>query len=141
MGGYGAFKWALSRPEQISAAAGLSTANFSTSKFGEMLQRPQFLRLVFGDEPQEGIDNDLYHLIEQCDKAPGPKPKFFQNCGTEDFLYEHNVELKQAFERSSLEYRYEEEPGKHDWAFWDKTIQDVLAWLPFKELTENEASG
>jgi S-formylglutathione hydrolase FrmB len=21
-------------------------------------------------------------------------------------------------------------PGVHDWAYWDATIQDVLAWLP-----------
>lgn len=132
MGGYGAFKWALSRPDQLAAAAGLSTANFSTAKFAGMLQRPQFLKLVYGDAPQEGTDNDLYHLIERCNKAPGLKPRFYQNCGTEDFLYEHNIELKQAFERSSLDYRYVEEPGTHDWAFWDKTIQDVLAWLPLK---------
>ena len=21
-------------------------------------------------------------------------------------------------------------PGAHDWAYWDRKIQDVLAWLP-----------
>ena len=23
-------------------------------------------------------------------------------------------------------------PGAHDWAYWDTTIQDVLAWLPLE---------
>ena len=23
-------------------------------------------------------------------------------------------------------------PGEHDWAYWDATIQDVLAWLPLR---------
>ena len=26
-------------------------------------------------------------------------------------------------------------PGAHDWAYWDVTIQDVLAWLPLKGAT------
>lgn len=132
MGGYGAFRWALSKPDQIAAAAGFSTANFSTMQFRNMLQQAPFLKFAFGEGSQEGTENDLYHLIGQCDRAPGAKPKFYQACGTEDFLYEHNVELKQAFESSSLDFTYAEEPGVHDWAYWDKTIQDVLAWLPLE---------
>lgn len=130
MGGYGAFRWALSKPDRFAAAAGLSTANFSTLKFREMLQGPRFLDLVYGDKPQDGTDNDLYHLIRTCGQSAGEKPKFYQTCGTSDFLYDHNLELKAAFESSSLIFTYREEPGTHDWAYWDKTIQDVLAWLP-----------
>jgi len=126
MGGYGALKWALSRPDQFAGAAGMSTANFATMNWGE--QRPEFMKLVFGEGSPEGTHNDLYHLINQCDQVSGPKPKFYQNCGTEDFLYAANLDLKSAFEKSSLDYTYSEEPGLHDWAFWDKTIQDVLAW-------------
>lgn len=128
MGGYGAFKWALSRPNQIAAAAGMSTANFATMNWGD--QRPDFLKLVYGDAPQEGTNNDLFHLIGKCDHTADLKPKFYQNCGKEDFLYSPNLELKSAFERSGLDYMYSEETGVHDWAFWDKTIQDVLEWLP-----------
>ncbi|GIO16619.1 tributyrin esterase [Cohnella xylanilytica] len=133
MGGYGAFKWALTQPDRFAAAAGLSTANFSTAKFGEMLRRPRFLELVYGTASQEGTDNDLYHLIRKCSEAAGEKPKFYQTCGTSDFLYEHNLELKNAFEASTLDFTYDEEPGTHDWAYWDKTIQDVLAWLPLRK--------
>lgn len=136
MGGYGALKWALTKPDQIAAAAGLSTANFSTMTFGDSLQRAPFLRNVFGEESQEGTDNDLYYLIKQCEKADGPLPSIYQTCGTADFLYEQNVELKQAFERSALNFTYLEEPGTHEWGFWDKTIQDVLAWLPLKNGNE-----
>jgi putative tributyrin esterase len=133
MGGYGAFRWALSKPDQIVAAAGLSTADFSSMKFRSHLPNAKFLNLVFGEGSQEGTENDLSHLIKQCEQAPGPKPKFFQNCGTEDFLYDNNIYLKEAFQNSTLDFTYAEEQGVHDWAFWDKTIQDVLAWLPLKQ--------
>lgn len=133
MGGYGAFRWALSKPEQFSAAAGLSTGDFSSMKFRSHLPNAKFINLVFGEGSQEGTTNDLSYLINQCDKADGEKPRFYQNCGTEDFLYQLNTDLKESFERSSLDFTYVEEPGIHDWAFWDKTIQDVLAWLPLKQ--------
>ncbi|AZN42502.1 alpha/beta hydrolase [Paenibacillus albus] len=132
MGGYGALKWALTKPEQFAAAAGLSTLNCATAKFKEMLERPRFLNLVFGDQPQEGTGNDLYHLISKCSESAGENPKIYQTCGTNDFLYEHNLDLKAAFEGSNLDFTYHEEPGSHDWAYWDKTIQDVLRWLPLR---------
>ncbi|MBS4218058.1 esterase family protein [Bacillus sp. FJAT-49711] len=134
MGGYGAFKWALSKPNQFAAAAGLSTANFSSSKIMQEWNSPDFLRLVFGEEPQEGTENDLCHLIEQCDKLSESKPKFYQSCGKEDHLYKYNLDLKEAFMNTDLDYTYTEESGVHDWAFWDKTIQDVVRWLPLKQL-------
>ncbi|WP_337033867.1 alpha/beta hydrolase family protein [Paenibacillus illinoisensis] len=130
MGGYGAFKWALSKPDMFAAAAGLSTGNFPFWSAGPDGEFPPFLRLAFGDGPHAGTDNDLYHLIQSNDRTTGPKPAFYQACGTNDFLYDLNIDLKEAFERSSLDYTYAEEPGVHDWAFWDKTIQDVLKWLP-----------
>lgn len=133
MGGYGAFKWALSKPDQFAAAAGLSTSNFASTELIKDWENPDFLKLVYGDEPQEGTNNDLYYLIEQCQKRSGSKPSFYQTCGTEDFLYKYNLDLKEAFARTDLDYTYTEQPGKHDWAFWDKTIQDVLHWLPLSK--------
>ncbi|MFS0725794.1 alpha/beta hydrolase [Paenibacillus sp. 1P07SE] len=132
MGGYGAFRWALSRPDQFAAAAGLSTANFSTAAFREKLGGAPFLRYVFGDESAENTDNDLYHLIRRCDEGTTPKPKFYQCCGTGDFLYEENKALRDAFAASALDFTYDEEEGVHDWAYWDKTIQDVLKWIPLE---------
>lgn len=127
MGGYGAFKWALSKPEQFTAAAGLSTANLIYKDENSPLNNDLFL--AFGEEAA-GTENDLFYLIEKCQQMDGPKPKIYQCCGTEDFLYERNLQLKEAFEKSSFDYTYEEEPGEHEWGYWDKKIQDVLSWLP-----------
>ncbi len=126
MGGYGAFKLALKKPDQYAAAASLSgavnIANVDTSS-------PDF-RLIVGDKQLAGSDDDLLWLIKQVDQQDGLKPSLYQCCGTEDFLYEDNQVFREAAKKSSLPYQYEEEPGTHEWGYWDKKIQDVLAWLP-----------
>ena len=62
--------------------------------------------------------------------SDGLKPKLFQACGTEDFLYRDNVRLRDHIQALGLALTYEEHPGTHNWAYWDQTIQHVLRWLP-----------
>jgi S-formylglutathione hydrolase FrmB len=129
MGGYGALKWALKRPDMFAAAAGLSTGN--PPKIGD--GRP--VRLAFGQDQVEGTEHDLIRMIEELDKSDGPKPKFYQSCGTEDFLYDKNAAVRAAFEQSGLDYTYTEGPGVHNWDFWDGQIREVLKWLPLPNRT------
>ncbi|MCL6443973.1 MAG: esterase family protein [Alicyclobacillus sp.] len=130
MGGYGAFKWALQKPDQFAAAASLSG---SLNKARPAPQLSHDFRLAFGDEPVAGTPNDLFWLLEQVEKREGPKPKLYQCCGTEDFLYEDNLLFRSACERTQLDYTYDEGPGQHEWGYWDAKIQDVLAWLPLRK--------
>jgi S-formylglutathione hydrolase FrmB len=53
-------------------------------------------------------------------------------CGTEDELLEDNRALHRHLLESSLEHDYAEQPGAHDWAYWDAAIRDVLDWLPLE---------
>ncbi len=126
MGGYGAFKLALAHPEQYAAAASLSGA-LNVAKAPPSREE---MRRVFGFEDFAGTPNDLLWLLSQVDRGTGPKPQLYQCCGTEDFLYEDNQVFKRAASATSLTYRYDEEPGTHEWGYWDAKIQEVLAWLP-----------
>lgn len=129
MGGYGAFKWALRQPERFAAAASLSGALNMAQRSNTM----QDYRLIFGDEGMEGTEDDLMWLLGQRDTESDSKPKLYQCCGTEDFLYEENVVFRDACKGTSFELTYDEGPGAHDWAYWDSKIQDVLAWLPLNK--------
>ncbi|MFW5433444.1 alpha/beta hydrolase [Paenibacillus apiarius] len=130
MGGYGAFKWALSHPDRIAAAASLSGAvNMANPYFREDMM-PLDYKLIYGEADIKGTRNDLFHLLAECGRKEGAKPKLYQCCGTEDFLYEDNVLFRDAAQQTALDYTYEEGPGTHDWAYWDARIQDVLRWLP-----------
>jgi putative tributyrin esterase len=131
MGGYGALKWAMSRPEAFAAAASLS-GGVNRAKRPTDPARARDYHLVFGDKPVAGTENDLFHLVDRLDKSSGPKPKIYQCCGTEDFLYQDNLLFRDACLKTSLDFTYNEGPGVHDWAYWDAKIQDVLAWLPLR---------
>ena len=78
----------------------------------------------------KGSDNDLLYLAEKVAKSNGPKPMLYQCCGTEDFLYEDNIVFRDWANELGLDLTYEEEPGTHEWGYWDKKIQRVLEWLP-----------
>lgn len=127
MGGYGAFKLALRCPEKFCAAASLSGClNISNldSDFSEDF------RCIFGDSKKiEGSDNDLFYLAKKIAESDGLKPKLYQCCGTEDLLNEDNRKFFSFCKKMQLDLTYEEEPGEHEWGYWDKKIQCVLEWL------------
>lgn len=132
MGGYGAFKLALRHPERFAAAASLSGALDMAveDKTSDPIWRAE-LQTIFGELNQmAGSDNDLFYLASQLAKSDEPQPKLFQWCGTEDFLYDHNVRFRDLVETLPLDLTYTEGPGDHSWRYWDEQIQNVLAWLP-----------
>ncbi|KOY17775.1 alpha/beta hydrolase [Paenibacillus xylanivorans] len=135
MGGYGAFKLALRKPDQYAAAASLSGAldmvAHMDNRIVKAVSDAEFKR-IFGPKI-EGSENDLLHLLEESKVIQGPKPLLYQCCGTEDFLYEENQAFRQACAQTDFQLTYEEEPGGHDWGYWDEKIQNVLKWLPLRE--------
>jgi putative tributyrin esterase len=133
MGGYGAFKLALTHPDRYTAAASLSGAVdirdevVANERHGEAWL--DGMRNVFGDLSKvPGSKHDLFVLAKKAAKAP-VKPRLYQCCGTEDFLYAGNVRFRDAMRKLPLDLTYEEGPGDHVWAYWDKMIQNVLAWM------------
>lgn len=134
MGGYGAFKLALRCPERFAAAASLSGAlNMGSPKHQAESAPPEIVRdlkLIFGETGLARQEDDLLWLLERRAREGTVLPKLYQVCGTEDFLYEDNRVFLDACRRLGVPVTYREGPGGHDWAFWDRWIQDVLAWLP-----------
>ncbi len=134
MGGYGAFKWALRRPEQFAAAASLSGAlDMAGHIHRATVEPPEFFRLIYGDEEITGTPEDLLWLLEQSGQMK-EKPALYQYCGTEDFLYEDNQAFRSKCEEVGYrDHTYVEGPGDHVWAYWDEYIQHVLEWLPLRK--------
>lgn len=131
MGGYGAFKLALSCPNRFSAAASLSGA-LDIDSIAKQRDPIEFQR-IFGDLDQfAGSRNDLFQLAEEVGQGEGPSPMLYQCCGTEDFLYQDNVRFRDHCRTLKLDLTYEEEPGSHEWGYWDQKIQNVLSWLPIR---------
>ena len=135
MGGYGAFKLALSHPDSYAAAASLSGAVDIREVVKPVKNDPANkawqaeMRTVFGDlRKVPGSKHDLFTLVKKVSGAP-VKPRLYQCCGTEDFLYNDNLRFRDLVRKLPLDLTYEEGPGEHNWAYWDKMIQRVLAWM------------
>ena len=97
MGGYGAFKVALSHPDRYAAAASLSGAVDMARRIANLDQIDPNWRAemedIFGPlESISGSGNDLFYLIDRLSKRKR-RPMLYQWCGTEDFLFEHNLSL------------------------------------------------
>ena len=146
MGGYGAFKLALTYPERYAAAASLSGA-LDVREVVKVHDDPlnkiwlEEMRNVFGDLSKvPDSKHDLFALAKKVAKSP-IKPRLHQCCGTEDFLYADNVRFRDHVRKLPLDLTYEEGPGEHDWAYWDKMIQSMLQWMFPKEKNINGLVG
>jgi putative tributyrin esterase len=138
MGGYGALKWAMRQPERFAAAASLSGAVNITGLRTERVrpEDPRMFERVFGGEPVDGPD-DLVSLVATAD--PTTLPPLYVCCGTEDPLIDDNRALEDRARAAGVSVTTNFGPGVHDWAYWDATIQDVLAWLPLDTSPEGTA--
>ena len=144
MGGYGALKCGLLRPDRFSCAAplsgGLDAARIAdvAASGKTMSGMPDELRIFrdvlgdFGDV--RGSDLDLLHVAETL--APKDRPRVFMWCGTEDFLYQDNVRMRDHLTKLGYDLTYSDGPGDHSWPYWDREIQNVLRWLPLRKWGE-----
>ncbi len=127
MGGYGAVKWALRHPERFAAAASLSGAlDVATRQAQPREVDSEWLERVYGGHSVAGTDDDLFALLRRST----PPPPLYVACGTGDFLYPDNVRFRDACTAAGVPLTVDFGPGEHVWEYWDRTVQDVLAWLP-----------
>lgn len=136
MGGYGAFKLAMSFPERFSYAASLSGALDLVGSVDD--HDPDWqaeMKTIFGRALRlAGTANDLFFLAKKISAASGEKPRLYQWCGWDDSLYPENVKFRDYAQKLGLDLTYEEGPGDHEWGVWDCQIQRVLEWLPLRRL-------
>jgi len=133
MGGFGAMKLALLCPERFAAAASLSGMLDPVERYAlkESMEFNDNYYPIYGDtidEVRESV-NDLPYQMEKALKEKRDLPKLFVCCGTEDYLYPINKKFMDRFGEAA-NITYFEEPGIHEWGFWDRNIQRVLNWLP-----------
>lgn len=126
MGGFGALKLGFSHPELFSYVAALSPVINLTDVIPIM---PDIKR-VFGDE----IPEDYLQSLAQTAKIDDLKAiKWYRTIGESDFLKPANDQFTHFMTKHQLDDHYHVSPGNHDWFFWEKEIQNVLAWLPLKQ--------
>jgi putative tributyrin esterase len=123
MGGYGALKLALKFPELFASANGHSGAY----GFGHGLWRAEeteFARIT-GPNPIGG-PNDCFALAQAALTKGAPLPALRMDCGTSDFLLDHNRAFHEHLDALGIPHEYLEALGAHNWDYWDKHVQGAL---------------
>lgn len=131
MGGYGALRVGLHRPDRYAAIASLSGVtggmwldSEQDRIFGAELEN------IFGPGPVSGSANDPCEMLRNA-ATKGSIPPIFQCCGSDDFLIFENYHFRDvAGKVEGVELTWEEGPGEHNWQFWDTWIRRTLDWLP-----------
>jgi S-formylglutathione hydrolase FrmB len=126
MGGYGAVMLALRHPEVFSVACSHSGAlGFLSDAVPPPTGRPD--KEAWAEVlPREQYD--CFRLAEGLAKAGGA-PALRLDCGTEDFLLEHNRAFHAHLDSLGIEHVYEEHPGSHEWGYWDTHVVETLAFV------------
>jgi len=125
MGGYGAAKCALSRPEFYAAAACFSGAMDMKARIEESKSNPQPLfpetKAILGEELNFPDAADLFYLAREANKS-STKPRMFITCGDADFLLEDNRRFDAHLTALNYGHTYKEWPGDHSWPFWEECL-------------------
>jgi S-formylglutathione hydrolase FrmB len=145
MGGFGALKLGINCPERFAAVASLSGLTDPLWQWRAGRVSEDWLN-IFGEEAEvRGSVNDIHFRMEELIASGKPMPRFYQTCGTEDFLYGINLEFRDKF-KDRIDLSYHEEPGGHEWAYWDRNIIRIIDWLippansaPDRALRQGEA--
>lgn len=125
MGGYGAIKMALKHPDLfVSANSHSGALGFAHGLW--RAEEAEFARIT-GPDPVGG-PNDCFALAQKY-ASPTERaglPALRLDCGTSDFLIEHNRAFHEHLDALGIAHEYLEAPGAHDWGYWDKHVQGAL---------------
>ena len=120
MGGYGATKIGLKHADRFGSVHSHSGVLDIRLRWEQAPHAD--MNLIFGHEV--GDNEDCFHLARQAE----PRPALHIDCGTEDFLIEHNRRFHAHLDEIGYPHQYAEYPGAHDWGYWDTHIVAALAF-------------
>ena len=138
MGGYGALKLALRRPERYAAAASFSGV-VDVADTMELIREvpgliphchvPPNFGAIFGSREQVcGTENDLTALLNAIPPQDCPALQLY--CGAADALLASNERFAAAARLRGLPCRFERLPGGHEWGFWDEALGKTIKKWP-----------
>jgi S-formylglutathione hydrolase FrmB len=133
MGGFGALKCALNRPDVFSAAGSLSGVMPHLDEAATTRGLKE-VEMVYGEMSRDADGgNDLFAAAERLAQDPD-RPRLYQYCGTEDFLYQSNLRFRDHLRALGYRHTYAESPGGHEWRLWDRYIEQFLKFLKPEKL-------
>lgn len=146
MGGYGAFKFAMQRPEMFAACGSFAgpigliprTPVPPTEKLGLPCLRDDFCEEAFGTlwaafgsaaNRRNTPDDNLYMLEKHLEKGTS-LPKFYIAIGDKDPGAAEGYEVMDMMIKKGLDIYDVRDEGKHDWEYCNRHVEKFMNWIP-----------
>jgi putative tributyrin esterase len=124
MGGHGALHLFIKKPELFTSAGstsgGVMLREFS-AKYG--------LSALLGNPKENDKIWDEYSVVPNIYKLQSTNKPFIFDCGSEDFFYAYNNDLKKKADELKLKATYISQPGAHNRAYWTKSIKQQFEFF------------
>jgi S-formylglutathione hydrolase FrmB len=91
---------------------------------------------MIGDPNSQFENWKKLSLLENTKELASSQKEIIFDCGTEDKFYGGNNLFRKKCDESQVRATYIAQPGKHDKAYWKKSIKAHFDF--FKRLTENQ---
>lgn len=126
MGGFGALLHGITHPERYRAIGSFSG--------GVGINPVTFVKDPMGSKGKEAPlphEYDLAALADDAAAAGRTLPPLYIACGTEDFLFQANVDFRDHLVELGADVTWDEVAGfGHEWRFWDMQVEKFLDWIP-----------
>lgn len=143
MGGFGALRNGFKYADTFSHIAALSSAITVLDPAAPPIAGD---KAVFGDLAAAATTDKNHQvayaqLRERVMAGKATLPKVYLACGTQDGFIASTRALRDQLSADGVDLTYDEQPGGHEWDFWDAQIKKVIDWLPLDEAAQGFGSG
>lgn len=83
----------------------------------------------FTKDTIEGISEEASSALLTITRYRSKLPPLRFDCGQEDLLIGYNRDLHQQLLDAQIAHKYEEFEGIHEWAYWEKHLEDSLRFF------------
>ena len=140
MGGYGALKCALSRPDQYGACGAFSSCCLFLKegleemrnagmrreyeeKFGAQLTADFYS--IFGSSLEWTPHADILELAAKA-RSGGWMPKLYLTCGTRDPFYQDHLRFCGELEKLPVDFTFEQWEAGHDFDYFNEALKKTI---------------
>ena len=126
----------ISSRREDSYIAGLSMGGFGALFNG--MSRPDLYRAIGAFSPaveMEGVSESVYSVLNDY---TAQNQDIFITCGDQDFVYQTDVKFVKALKEKNVQHTWiSVKDYKHEWRFWDLSVERFLDWLPRSDAYAN----
>ena len=143
MGGFGAIRNGFKYADTFSHIAALSSAITVLDPSFHPIAGD---KAVFGDLAAAAETDKNHQVCYEQLKArvaagEATMPRMYLACGTDDEFITSSRAFRDQLAADGVDLTYDEEPGGHEWDFWDRQIKKVIDWLPLDDAEQGFSSG